>query len=249
MSKQNMQIIPIHKIPLISIGESIPNTILTAIKKNSITLQEGDIVVVAHTIISIAENSMYSKDNIDVSQKAHSLATANVDPKKVEVALREAECIVRSEPILITKTKHGIITDFSGIDESNAPLGFYVALPKNPNKSAKEIFEYLENELGLEIPVVICDTQGRPWRRGAVNIAIGYYGLSPFTENKGRRDLYNRELQSSLVCLVDELAAAAELVMGQADERVPVVIIRNVSYSKSTKEISIVREDQENQFL
>jgi coenzyme F420-0:L-glutamate ligase/coenzyme F420-1:gamma-L-glutamate ligase len=149
---------------------------------------------------------------------------------KTEIALQESVEVIREEPIIITKTKQGIITDYSGVDESNAPLGTMIALPKDADKSALDIYEKLRQSFGFATPVIVCDTQGRPWRKGAINLAIGIAGMSPFIDNAGRRDLYNRHLRSSIVCLADELASAAELVMGQADEGIPLAIIRGVDY-------------------
>ena len=246
----SLSIIPIYGIPLIKESDSISDKIIQALEKNSLQLHEGDILVVAHTIISIAEGKLYNHDEVEVSAEAEHIAAAtNFDAKKVEVALREAEEIIRSSPTLITRTKHGIITDYSGIDESNAPPGYYLALPDNPNQSAEEISKIISGKFGSNIPVIISDTQGRPWRRGAVNLAIGYYGLSPFSRNAGKKDLYGNVLRSSLVCLADELAAAAELVMGQANERIPVVIIRGAKYSSSDEAESIIRDDAENLFI
>jgi coenzyme F420-0:L-glutamate ligase/coenzyme F420-1:gamma-L-glutamate ligase len=247
---RTLTIIPINGIPLIKESDSISEKIIQALEKNSLQLQEGDILVIAHTIISIAEGKLYNQDEVEVSAEARHIAgSTDSDAKRIEVALREAEDIIRSSPILITRTKHGIITDYTGIDVSNAPLGYFLAIPDNPNQSAEEISKIVSGKFGFNIPVIICDTQGRPWRRGAINLAIGYHGLSPFSRNAGKKDLYGNVLRSSLVCLADELAAAAELVMGQANEQIPVVIIRGVDYSPSDEAESIIRDDAENLFI
>ncbi|MHA2397229.1 MAG: coenzyme F420-0:L-glutamate ligase [Candidatus Thorarchaeota archaeon] len=157
--------------------------------------------------------------------------------------------IVEDKAVLITRTKQGFVTDFSGIDESNAPPGTFVALPDNPDKSAKRIHDSLSKSVGFSVPVIITDTQGRPWRKGAVNIAIGVAGISPFTRNDEKEDIYGQKLRGSLVCLVDQLASASELVMGQADEGVPVVIIRCVKVHNGEGTAShILRSDSENLF-
>ena len=168
---------------------------------------------------------------------------------RTEIALQESVEVIREQPIMIAKTKQGIITDYSGVDESNAPLGSMIALPKNPDKSALEIHKKLSHSFGCHIPVIISDTQGRPWRKGATNLAIGIAGMSPFIDNAGRKDLYERFLRSSLVCLADELASAAELVMGQADEGIPIVIIRGVDYIIGEGAATqILRSSEENLF-
>jgi len=220
-------------------------------KKNRQEIKKRDIVVIAHTVVSIAEGRLVKTADIIVSPSAERLALSNErKPLKIQAALNEAQEIIREEPVLITRTKHGFITDMSGIDESNAPEGYYVLLPDDSDKSANEISKSLSQVYGFRIPVIITDTQGRPWRRGAVNLAIGLSGMSPFTVNAGQRDLFGRELKSSLVCIADELAAASELVMGQADEGIPVAIIRGIDWTES-KEIAkdILREKTEDLFL
>ena len=123
-------------------------------------------------------------------------------------------------------------------------------MPEDPDKSANLLHVMLSKALRFHLPVMICDTQGRPWRNGATNIAIGIAGISPFTDNKGRKDLYGRELRSSLVCLADELSSAAELVMGQADEGIPVVLIRGIEYERRNGSASdILRSSEKNLFL
>ncbi|MFX1605451.1 MAG: coenzyme F420-0:L-glutamate ligase, partial [Promethearchaeota archaeon] len=170
-------------------------------------------------------------------------------PERVEVALREAIEVLIEEPVLITKTKQGIITDFSGVDESNAPPGSLIALPDNPDESARRINNVISRSAGFNIPVIITDTHGRPWRRGAVNKAIGVAGMSPFVRNAGKEDIYGYELKGSLVCLVDQLASATELIMGQADEGVPVVILRGVAFEDEDGSASmIIRSASENLF-
>ncbi len=246
-----MKLIPLQNIPLVKEGDSVSRIIIDSIKENKLIPQEGDVFIITHNIISLSERSLYSKDNIEISDNARRISElTEQDPRKIEAALNEAELVIRDAPILITKTRHGLYTDYSGIDESNAPLGYLLALPKNSHLSAAEISKSLSDEFKIHLPVIISDTQGRPWRKGAVNIAIGYSGLSPFIENAGKSDLYGRRLQSSKVCLVDELAAAAELLMGQADEGIPIVVIRNVSYSVENDLFEpINRSEEENLFL
>ena len=246
----DIEIIGVSGLPLIEPGDKLTDMILEVVERNQQTITKGDIVVVAHTVVSIAEGKIVQSANVIVSPKAEKTALlTGQKPQKIQTALNEASDIIREDPVLITRTKHGIITDMSGIDESNAPLGHYVLLPENPDRSANQISATLTERLGFEVPVLIADTQGRPWRRGAVNIAIGLSGMSPFTENEGVRDLYGRELRSSLVCIADELAAAAELVMGQANEGIPVAIIRGIRWVDSTKTAKdILRVDSENLF-
>jgi coenzyme F420-0:L-glutamate ligase/coenzyme F420-1:gamma-L-glutamate ligase len=233
MRGRSINIIPLGEFPIIQIGDDITDLILSSIKKNKIQLIPGDIIVITHSIVSIAEGKLYCLEKVRISERAKEIATKIEDsPKRVEVALREADEVLREEPVLITKTKHGIITDFSGVDESNAPKDSLITLPNDPDKSAERISDFLGKSLGFNIPVIITDTQGRPWRKGAVNIAIGVAGMSPFIRNVGKEDIYRKELRGSLVCLADQVAASAELVMGQADEGIPVVIVRGVDFEQ-----------------
>jgi coenzyme F420-0:L-glutamate ligase/coenzyme F420-1:gamma-L-glutamate ligase len=243
-------VIPIAGFPIVKKGDDFNTLLLSTMKNNNMTFLEGDILVISHTIISIMEGSVYTISEVTPSEKAKQIAMNDEHSEEhVEVALQEASEVIREAPILVTRTKQGIITDFSGVDESNAPLGMLIALPKDSDATARRILKEISKETGFNIPVIITDTQGRPWRRGAVNLAIGVSGMSPFVKNEGREDIYGKILRSSLVCVADEIAASAELVMGQADEKVPIAIIRGLTpkaTSGSAKEI--LRDERENLF-
>ena len=248
--KKRIELIPLHGIPLVKRGDDVCSLLMDAIERSGIELEAGDIVVVTHSMISIAEGSLYFSSEIEISPRATLIAEqTGHSPSSVEAALREADEVIRDHPILITRTKQGIITDFSGVDESNAPLDSIIALPKDPDISAKRIQEEISSRYGFNIPIIVTDTQGRPWRKGAVNLAIGLAGMSPFVENVGKRDLHGRELRSSLVCLADQLAAASELVMGQSNEGIPAIIIRGVAFDEGKGSAAdILRKQSENLF-
>ena len=168
---------------------------------------------------------------------------------EVELALREASVVLRESGVLITETKTGLVCNFSGVDKSNAPDEEYVLLPENPDKSAEDILETLMTKTGKSLAVVISDTQGRPWRKGSVNIAIGCAGINAFKHYRGRRDLYGNVLKRSTVCHIDEISAVAEPLMGQADEGIPVVIVRGYEFSPgSERAIDINRPEDEDLF-
>ena len=230
---KEIQIIPLRNIPIITEEVELSNVIIVSLQREKIQAVEGDILVVTHKLVSAAEGRIYDASQVPISTEAESISEeTSRSPLKVAVALKEAKRIVRRDQVLITETQHGLITDYSGVDEANAPKGSVVALPEDPDSSAQRIYSALSAYLGFRIPVIITDTQGRPWRKGVVNYAIGLAGMSPFVRNKGKRDLYGQELKSSLVCLADEIASAAELVMGQADEGIPVVLVRGITYEK-----------------
>ena len=251
MTGTTIELIPLKRFPSVSVGDDVTQLILASIQENEFQIIEGDILVVTHSIISVAEGSVYRLDNLEISERARQIAEkTRGDPGRVEIALRESSSIIKEEPTLITKTRHGIFTDFSGVDESNAPLGSIVVLPKDPDKSAHTIHQVVSQRQGFNVPVIITDTQGRPWRKGAVNIAIGVAGMSAFVHNRGKEDLYERELKGSLVCIADQVAAATELVMGQADEGIPVVIVRGIAYETGDGGASeILRDGSEDLFL
>lgn len=251
MTGSMIELHPLKGFPRVSAGDDIAQLILSTIQEDDIQLVEGDILVITHSIISVAEGSVYNLEDLVISEKAKQIARKiDTNPKRVEVALRESTSIIKDHPILITITRSGIITDFSGVDESNTPEGSLIILPKNPDKSAQRINQVVSDQLGFNVPIVITDTQGRPWRKGAVNLAIGVAGMSPFVVNRGKEDLYERELKGSLVCLADQIAAASELVMGQADEGIPVIILRGVNFKeKSGSASDILRHDSENLFI
>jgi coenzyme F420-0:L-glutamate ligase/coenzyme F420-1:gamma-L-glutamate ligase len=208
-------------------GDSISDLILEASSKRGPSLEDGDIIVVASKIVSKAEGRVVRAQDVQVSKRADSIAGKNgFDPVQVELALREAVDIIRSERVLITETHSGLVCNFSGVDRSNTPDGTYVLLPRDPDGSAERLRTNLESRTGLTLAVIMSDTQGRPWRKGSINIAIGCSGISPFKHNKGKADLYGRRLKRSTVCQVDEVCALAENLMGQAAERVPFVIVR-----------------------
>ncbi|MBD3406301.1 MAG: coenzyme F420-0:L-glutamate ligase [Candidatus Lokiarchaeota archaeon] len=244
-----MLVIPLKDFPQIKILDDLELIIANYFEEESLEINDGDILVVAHTIVSIAEGSVVNKTDVTISERAMKIAKKNnVDPIKVELALRDGE-IIRDTPVLITQNEHGLITDYSGVDESNAPPECFVLLPTNPDRSARKLHEYFLEKFGIHVPVIISDTQGRPWRKGSINLAIGIAGMSPFMKYAGSTDLYGNELHSSVVCIADELASAAELVMGQADEGVPLVLIRGVEYIKSDEDASeIIRNKSENLF-
>lgn len=250
MNDKRIELIPLTGFPIVQNGDDIPKLIESILEEESVELLPGDIVVVTHSIVSIAEGKLYHLGDVEVSDKARRISKEiGQSAERIEVALKEARKILREKPVLITKTKHGIITDFSGIDESNAPPNMFIALPDDPDISARAINKVISEKRGFNVPVIITDTQGRPWRKGAVNFAIGVAGMFPFIHNVGREDLFGNSLRGSLVCLADQVASSAELVMGQANEGVPVVIVRGVDFEEGEGSADeIIRSDSENLF-
>ena len=232
MSPRPVNAIAVYSIPDVNPEDSIPELILHAARETELELMNRDVLVIASKIVSKSENRIVRASSVKVSKQAKKIAEKNdFDPIHVEIALREANEVISSDGVLITETHSGLVCNFSGVDKSNAPEGKYVLLPENPDRSAERILAMLSEKTGLQLAVIISDTQGRPWRKGSVNIAIGCAGINAYKHNKGRRDLYGRILQRSSVCQIDEIAALAEPLMGQAGGRTPVVVVRGYEYS------------------
>ncbi len=251
LANRTVSIIPVTGLPVIRVNADLPTIISEHLKMQGPRMESGDILVVTHSIVSVAEGSIYASDDLQPTDRARMIAECNnQDPSRVEVALREAVEILEESPVLLTRTRHGLRTDYSGVDESNAPEGYLVALPLDSDASAERISREVSKAMGFRVPVIITDTQGRPWRRGAVNLAIGVSGMLPVVDNAGQEDIHGRLLRSSSVCLADEIASAAELVMGQANEGIPVAIVRGVEFQPGDGAASeILRNPRENLFL
>ena len=234
MSPGTIQAISLSKFPVVKPHDNLVELILKSVEQSIQDLKDSDILVITSKIVSVAENRIMSAGEIEPTPKALEIAAENdFDPVHVELAIRECKEIIRTKGVLITETHSGLVCNFSGIDKSNAPEGSYILLPENPDASANNLRDALMRATGKKLAVIISDTQGRPWRKGSVNVAIGCAGIAPFKYNKGKRDLYGRILKRSTVCQVDEIAMLAEPLMGQAEQKTPVVIVRGYSYLDS----------------
>jgi coenzyme F420-0:L-glutamate ligase/coenzyme F420-1:gamma-L-glutamate ligase len=250
MTPDIVSAIALSSIQIVKPGDSLVKMILQSIIETGNDLINGDILVIASKIVSKTENRLVKASDVTVSKRAKEISEKNgFDPIHVELALRESVTVIRGDGVLITETHSGLICNFSGIDKSNAPEEVYVLLPKDPDQSAERILEGLVKETDLKLAVVISDTQGRPWRKGSVNVAIGCAGINAFKYNKGKTDLHGRVLKRSTVCQIDELTSLAEPLMGQAGEKVPVVIIRGYEYQDGSETSSdIIRSRDEDLF-
>ena len=218
----------LKEIPLVQKGDNIAEIIEEDLEKEDIALEDGDILLIAETLISKAEGNIIKIDDIVPSDEAIEVAEkCKKDPKIVEIILRQSNEVVAVGPnFIVTETKHGFVCANSGIDESNVEDGLATPIPENPDQSAKEIREYLEERTNKKLAVIITDTQGRAFRVGAIGTAIGCSGINPLWVRIGEEDLFGRALETTEVATADELAAAASLLMGQATEGIPVVLIR-----------------------
>ena len=242
-------IFPLRNFLLINPGDSLAEIIVEELRK--IDLQNRDIIVIAHTIVSKSENKVYDLNLITPSPFALQIGRMQgKDPRKIEVILRESSEIIRmNEKVLITATHHGFICANSGIDKSNTPGDTVISLPDDPDFSARQIRDEIQEKLQKNVAVIISDTFGRPLRVGTVNFAIGLAGINSLEDIRGKKDLFGYELRSTIIARVDEVAAAAGMIMGQADEGTPVIIVRGVVYSindNSAREL--IREPENDVF-
>ena len=224
-------IYPISGIGEIKEGVKLGEAIVEALHKNNLIILKGDIIVVTSKVVSKAEGRLVKLNSIKPSLKAVKLAERlNKDPRIVELILKESRRVLKVERgIIITRTKHGIVCANSGVDQSNVPEGYAALLPKDPDRSAKKIAEQIEARTGVKPAVIITDTYGRPWRRGQVQFAIGVYGLNPILDYRGKPDTFGRVLKVTEIAVADELASAAELVMGKT-KMCPAALIRGYEY-------------------
>jgi coenzyme F420-0:L-glutamate ligase/coenzyme F420-1:gamma-L-glutamate ligase len=208
-------------------GESIGKLIVEACGRQSVKLAGDDILVVAHKIVSKAEGQIVRLDDVAPSPRAVELGRELAkDARLVEVILRESRRVVRKGgTALIVETHHGFICANAGVDASNVGLGQVALLPRDPDASAKKIRAEIVQHAGVAPGVIISDSFGRAWRLGTVDVAVGVAGLNPIKDERGTSDSYGYELRAAVAAVADELAGAAELVMGKKG-RIPVVLIR-----------------------
>jgi coenzyme F420-0:L-glutamate ligase/coenzyme F420-1:gamma-L-glutamate ligase len=229
----SVSIYPITGLPEVGKGALLAPLIVDALNNLKISLEPDDVVVITQKIVSKAEGHAVSLTDVHPSPRAVELAhRIGYDPRHVEVILSESVRVVREAPrVLITETRHGFVCANAGVDRSNTGGSeLVVLLPERPDESARELREELTRQTGVAVGVVISDSFGRPWREGQVNVAIGSSGVQPRRDYRGSHDPDGYELQGTELAVVDELASAAELVMGKLD-RVPVALIRGAALS------------------
>ena len=238
-----IEIIPILIRDDIKKGDNIADLIIKSIKDKNESLQENDIVVITHKIISKAEGRTTDLRNIVPSEESKKISSnTGKDPRLVELIISQSNEIVKIErDIIITETKHGFVCANAGIDTSNVgKLSDHVLLlPDDPDESARDIRNDINAKTGGNVGIIISDTFGRPFRKGQVNIAIGVAGIDPIKSYIGKRDMYGKILRVTEIAIADEITSAAELVMGKSS-RVPVSIVRGYVFSFNDSSISKV---------
>lgn len=214
-------------------GDDVSGAIRRGLRATGVTLEPGDILVVTHKIVSKAEGRLVDLRTIEPSPFARQWAEHYAkDARQIEVVLREAVRVVRMDRgVLICETRHGFVCANAGVDASNvAGEDSVCLLPSDPDASAAGIAASFERELGFPVPVIITDSWGRPWRAGVTNVAIGVAGMQALADYRGQRDPYGYLMSASILSVADEIAAAAELIMGKVTQR-PVAVLRGYVYT------------------
>jgi len=229
----SIEIFPVGGIPEVTPGDDLTALIIEGLGASGIALLNHDVVVVTHKVVSKAEGR---------------IEPAPDDRAYRKLAEREARSVLRRRgDLLITQTEHGFICANAGVDRSNVPNGYAVLLPIDSDRSAHRIRVNLERATGTTIAIVVTDTFGRPWRRGLVDVAIGVSGLPAILDLRGSPDAHNRTMNVTEIAIVDEIAAAADLVMGKVDA-IPVAVVRGLDLAGDGRATDLIRPPEEDMF-
>jgi coenzyme F420-0:L-glutamate ligase/coenzyme F420-1:gamma-L-glutamate ligase len=246
---------PVPDIPMVRPGDDLAGLLIAACEQNAVAPTDGDILVVAQKIVSKAEGRYVDLAKIRPSPRAASLAAeVNKDPRLVEVILAESRRVVRQGPgVLIVEHRLGFIMANAGVDRSNIDPKIaaepVLLLPSDPDASAAGLRERLAAHFRNRFGVIVTDSWGRAWRRGTVGVALGVAGLPALKDMRGRPDLFGHELRVTQTGFADEIASAASLIMGQADEARPMVLVRGLSWSgPPSPAATLIRSAEEDLF-
>jgi len=239
-----VEIFGLERIPLVKPGDDIAQLIFDAARSQKIKPADGDVVVVSHKIISKAEGLLVDISCVTPGQRARSISRrTRKDPRLVELILRDSNEVLRASPqALVVRRKDGFLCLNAGVDKSNVDGRLiYCRLPDDSDLSANNIRVRLEQLSGRRLGVIVADTYSRPLRFGQVEFAIGISGFEPLFDYRGSEDIFGYKLRYKLVGLADEVAAAAELVMGQGREQIPVAIVRGLTRIRHSQERGLSR--------
>ena len=240
-----IEVIPVEYRDEISAGDDLARVVIEGFPP----LLDDDVVVMTHKAVSKAEGNVVDLTMVTASTRAIELAGAHSDPRLVELILQESEQILRQRgPLFVVVTRHGFVCANAGIDRSNAPRpDSVVLLPRDPDASAEALRAALQRRTGRRVAVIIADTMGRAWREGIVGTAIGASGVVPLREMAGEADPNGYVLATTAVAVADELAAAADLVLGKL-ERVPAALIRGYRLTGEGKAARLIRDPTQDLF-
>jgi coenzyme F420-0:L-glutamate ligase/coenzyme F420-1:gamma-L-glutamate ligase len=242
---RTLSVIGLEKIGLVSPGDNIAQLISGTMRAEGLEFADDDVVVISQKIVSKAEGLLVDLSQMAASRTAKRISKRTAkDPRLVELILRDSSEVLRADKqALVVRRRNGYVCLNAGVDKSNVKgPHVYARLPVDPDSSARKIRIELEQLSGRRLGVIIADTYSRPYRVGQVEFAIGLSGIEPIVDYRGSSDLFGYSLRYKFVGLADEAAAAAELVMGQGTERMPVAIVRNLPRLKRTDEPSLSRK-------
>jgi coenzyme F420-0:L-glutamate ligase/coenzyme F420-1:gamma-L-glutamate ligase len=254
-STGNLQLVPLAGVPLVEPGTDLLQLICDLIAARGPVLLDYDVVIIAQKIVSKAEGRYVDLGTIAPSERALALATeVQKDARLVEVILSQSRRVLRHRPgVLIVEHKLGFVLANAGVDQSNVdpkqgtqPV---LLLPEDPDGSARRLHDGLRQRFGKTVAVIINDSFGRAWRLGTVGVALGAAGLPALRDFRGQPDLYGRPLQVSETGFADEIAAAASLMMGQADEAAPIIVVRGLRWAEvASSAAQLLRNPDEDLF-
>jgi len=232
MEPREIRLMPVYLADEILPGDDLLQKLVRALQHQKIVLQDQDVVVIKHKVISKAEGQSVQLESVHPRKSATLWARRyGVDARVVELALREARRVVRQKNgVLITETHHGLVCANSGVDASNVDGGkTAVLLPENPDRSAAHLQSRIKKTVGVSVAIIVSDSFGRPWREGLCEVAIGMAGMKPLLDYRGKRDPHGYQLRATAEAVADELACAAGLVCGKLN-RTPICIVRGFRY-------------------
>jgi coenzyme F420-0:L-glutamate ligase / coenzyme F420-1:gamma-L-glutamate ligase len=237
-------VIAVEGLPEIREGDDLAELIAAKVE-----VVDGDVVVFAQKAVSKAEGRVVRLDEIEPSERAREIAGDDQDPRRIEAILREAKRVVRvRKPLVIAETKHGFICASAGVDSSNAPEpGMLVLLPLDPDASAERIRARFRELTGRDVAVLVTDSFGRPWRQGTIDVALGAAGLEVMRDLRGTRDRVGYELHATMIAVADEIASAAELVMGKVDG-IPAAVVRGLEVAGDGRARDLVIPEERDLF-
>jgi coenzyme F420-0:L-glutamate ligase / coenzyme F420-1:gamma-L-glutamate ligase len=232
-----MQCYVIHGLPIIKEGDDIATLV------NSLfDFQDGDVLCLASTIVAKSEGRFRDLESYHPNDKALEIArNVGKDPRFVQAVLDESEEVLLDQPFLLVATRFGHVAVNAGIDQSNVGEGRILLLPQNPSASARRLCA----KLGKDCAVIITDTCGRPFRAGVAGVAIGWAGIAALRDWRGEKDLHGKALEITLEAIVDEIAAAANLLMGEAGDGTPAVVFRGLEYPRSGEGSVFMEQDKD----
>lgn len=238
---ENVEVIPVKGLPLVKPGDDLAELISSKIK-----LKDGDVLVVCSTVVSKSEGRIVKLSDVVPSEKAKKIAERIGKPAEfVQLVLDNSEEILIDYPFLLVKAKYGNICVNAGIDRSNVDQGYALLIPENPDESAERIRKRIKELCGVDVGVIITDTNGRCFRKGVVGVSIGCSGVEVLRSWIGEKDLYGNVLEVTVECVADEIAAFANLMMGEADDAIPAVVFRGLNVKGDGKASDIYRKEEE----